>query len=195
MDTCKRFHRLLKNIGKLTDDQCSVSIQETNNDRFFISLQVLPNDGPYKGGKFDFVIKLCYRFPSVAPDLRCLTPIFHPNIDDCGEICLSLLDEWTCDNTLEDCVQGILFLLYNPNLEDPLSPYFCPEDADDMELFYKNVRISMEGGTVEGVEFKRNLVEEKPNYNEGEISICPGVTQELPSTKELFGKDKKTCPA
>jgi len=57
------------------------------------------------------------------------------------------------------CVYGLLYLLKNPNLEDPLSPYFCPEDAEDMDTFYKNVRISLEGGVVDGfIKFKRNIV-------------------------------------
>lgn len=93
--------------------------------------------------------------------IHCLTEIYHPNIDptvyetDCNNVCVSLLDDWQDNNDLEDCVQALLFLLYNPNTEDPLSPYFSPGITE--EEFEDNVRLSLEGGTVDDFIFETNI--------------------------------------
>ena len=95
-------------------------------------------------------IKLATRFPDEVPEVSCSTEVLHPNIDPTGDtanVCLSLLDEWESSFGLEDCVQGLLFLLYEPNQEDPLSPYFC---GDMSENFYREVRISLTGRTHNG---------------------------------------------
>ena len=76
--------------------------------------------------------------PSIAPEVICLTPIFHPNFDPhpsgYGKVCVSLLDEWRCDNDLEDVVQALLFLLYNPNLGFPGTLLMVMTEIDQEEF-------------------------------------------------------------
>jgi len=153
----KDFHKLMKNIASFSNNQANVAQYEENLDEF--KVEITPNDGLYCGGKFEFEIRV-QDYPQKAPNVTCSTQIYHPNIDDNGEICLNLFSEWAETNTLEDCIQGLLFLLYNPNLEDPLSPWFDPQFDTDLEDFAENVRLSLEGGIVEGNQFERNLVVE-----------------------------------
>lgn len=153
----KDFHKLMKNIASFSNNQANVAqFEETLNE---FKVEITPNDGLYSGGKFEFEIRV-KDYPQKAPTVTCGTQIYHPNIDENGEICLNLFSEWAETNTLEDCIQGLLFLLYNPNLEDPLSPWFDPEFDTDLEVFAENVRLSLEGGVVEGNQFERNLVVE-----------------------------------
>lgn len=154
----KDFHKLMKNIASFSNNQANVAQFEENLDEF--KVEITPNDGLYCGGKFEFEIRV-QDYPQKAPTVTCSTQIYHPNIDENGEICLNLFSEWAETNTLEDCIQGLLFLLYNPNLDDPLSPWFDPEFDTDLEVFAQNVRLSLEGGVVEGNEFERNLVVEE----------------------------------
>ena len=69
--------------------------------------------------------------------------------------------------SLEDVVQGLLFLLHQPNLEDPLNSMFGV--AEDEEEFVNNVRRSLRGEEVDGMEFERNLVDgyesDESNFN------------------------------
>ena len=156
----KDFHKLMKSIASFSNKQAEVCRYEENLESF--KVEIVPNDGLYCGGKFDFQVTL-QNYPKDAPNVTCVTQIYHPNIDENGEICLNLFNEWVETNNLEDCVQGLLFLLYNPNLEDPLSPLFDPEQDNDYDTFAQNVRQSLEGGVVEGLSFERNLVEEDKN--------------------------------
>ncbi|EDO32921.1 predicted protein, partial [Nematostella vectensis] len=120
-------------------------------------LQITPTDGAYRGGQFKFSVKT-EDYPNTPPVPRCVNNIYHPNMDlDDGSVCLSLLDDWNESNDLEDLVQGLLFLFYNPNLEDPLSPLFDLTDDYEYGSFEENVRASLEGKTVEGITFPRAL--------------------------------------
>ena len=48
-----------------------------------------------------------------------------------GDVCVSLINDWSPSNTIEDVIMSLLFLLYNPNLDDPLE---MPEDMDEEEF-------------------------------------------------------------
>ena len=169
----KELHQLLRDTEALTEGQSKVhnilerdGTPETKRMVKFV-IAIKPNSGLYKGGNFYFLFKVSHRYPVIAPEVKCLTHIYHPNIDDAGEICLSLFEDWSSEyNCLMHCVHGLLFLLKNPNLEDPLSPYFCPEDAEDVETFHQNVRKSLQGGIIDGFRFERNIVTTEEFRNE-----------------------------
>ncbi|XP_031568209.1 NEDD8-conjugating enzyme ubc12-like [Actinia tenebrosa] len=194
------FHRLLKNVKKLSNNQAKVLDFEDDVTEFH--LEIKPTDGYYKRGKFNFKVKI-ENYPKEAPKVCCETRIYHPNIseEEDGDVCLSLFDDWTDQNDLEDCVQGLLFLLYNPNLEDPLNPYFDPEDRQQHESFEEDVKKSLEGAILEGVEYDRNVVEEElENEYSTEINKVPdrgndeGTEGEEPLHTEFITKDNETTP-
>lgn len=80
-----------------------------------------------------------------------------------------MFSEWVEINILEDCVYGLLFLLYNLNLEDLLNFFFDLEVDIDFEVFVKNVWLFLEGGVIEGCDFERNLVYEDSSIDENII--------------------------
>lgn len=88
-----------------------------------------------------------------------MTKIYHPNIDCMEEednVCLNILDSgWSQDLHLEDLVHGLLFLLYNPNLSDPLSPLFDSETT--YEEYAENVKKSLQGAEIEDFKFDFNF--------------------------------------
>ena len=166
----KHYKSLAKNIASLSNGQACLKL---NSEEEFtlesVQVTVTPRDGPYRGGKFDFEIEIANCYPASAPVVKCLTQIYHPNIDCCdegeGDVCLNLLDElWTSDMTLEDVVQGILFLLHNPNIEDPLNSMFSGEESE--EDYLENVRRSLRGEEVDGVDFEQNLPDGYESDNE-----------------------------
>ncbi|XP_071667390.1 NEDD8-conjugating enzyme UBE2F isoform X2 [Patagioenas fasciata] len=107
---------------------CKVNFPDPNKLHYF-QLTVIPDEGYYQGGKFQFEIEVPDAYNMVPPKVKCLTRIWHPNITETGEICLSLLREhsidgtgWAPTRTLKDVVWGLNSLFTDLlNFDDPLN--------------------------------------------------------------------------
>lgn len=198
----KHYRLLAKNIDSLSDGQAWLKPTDEDSDQedtlTTILVRLAPRSGPYRGGQFDFELDLSDGYPASPPLVRAVTPIYHPNIDyydDCseGEVCLNLLDElWSADMSLEDVVQGLLFLLHEPNLEDPLSSVF--NGTEDEEEFYQTVRQSLRGGMeIEGLYFERNLVDGYTSDNEEENDSTPGNQDANPAMEKPVLTEATEC--
>uniref|UniRef100_A0A3P9PRI7 E2 NEDD8-conjugating enzyme n=1 Tax=Poecilia reticulata TaxID=8081 RepID=A0A3P9PRI7_POERE len=92
-------------------------------------LNLRSDEGYYQSGRFQFEIDVPEAYNMVPPKVRCLTRIWHPNITENGEICLSLLREhsidgtgWAPTRTLKDVVWGLNSLFTDLlNFDDPLN--------------------------------------------------------------------------
>lgn len=93
----------------------------------------------------DAVLELSIVFPATypyaPPVITFVSPIFHPNINTNGSICISTLaKDWSPALTIEKTLLSIMSLLEEPNASDPLRPdaaelYLCDKDA-----YYERVR-------------------------------------------------------
>ena len=181
----KQYRDLVRNIDSFSNGQASIaeSPPEEEDTLTIIYVNISPNDGPYKGGTFKFKFDLSDDYPDISPPkINCLTKVYHPNIDQIddyseGDICLNLLDElWTPELTLEDYIQGLLFLFYNPNIEDPLNPAFHGGESEDE--FEDNVRRSMKGEEIDEIVYDIVLFDEPETNTKGEETELTTPTED-----------------
>ncbi|MBN3307916.1 UBE2F enzyme, partial [Amia calva] len=96
-----RDRLLIKEVAELEANlpsTCKVNFPDVNKLHYF-HLAVTPDEGYYQTGKFQFEIDVPEAYNMVPPKVKCLTRIWHPNITEMGEICLSLLREHSIDGT------------------------------------------------------------------------------------------------
>ena len=83
-------------------------------------LEILPDDGIYKGGTFVFDVKVPQTHRTTCR--RSLeTTVFHPNIDMEGHVCLNILRGLEALLTIQSVMMGLQFLMLEPNPDDPLN--------------------------------------------------------------------------
>lgn len=100
---------------------------------------------PYESGVFKLDVTITDRYPYEPPHIRFKTPIYHPNIDNNGRICLELLKLppsgcWRPVVTIEGVLLAIQTLLCTPNPDDPLMDSIARQYRLDKNEFEKNAR-------------------------------------------------------
>ncbi|CAL9197680.1 unnamed protein product [Musa hybrid cultivar] len=79
---------------------------------------------PYEGLSYKLSLKFPLDYPFKPPLVKFETPCFHPNIDQCGNICLDILQEmWSSAYDCRTILLSIQSLLGEPNNESPLNCY------------------------------------------------------------------------
>ncbi|CAF3789578.1 unnamed protein product [Rotaria sordida] len=194
----------LSRASFLSDSSSSDSDESNSSQAFYI--EITPRDGPYAHGSFVFRIEASSEsdYPDCQPIVSCLTRIYHPNIDttyqNCyNNVCVSTLNDWDggANSTFEDLLQGLMFLFHSPNVDDPLTSNVSTDEKE----FLTNIRIAIEGGTIEDYDndpfemnygYKQYLIEkEKQQIKEGEQiddNLVNILTRE-PNFKQLFNAD------
>ncbi|MCL7047778.1 hypothetical protein MKW94_008480 [Papaver nudicaule] len=82
-----------------------------------------PSDCPFEGGVFYLSIVIPSDYPFKPPVIKFKTKVFHPNIDESGNIQLSILRKkyWTPAMTIIKTLLGICSILTDPDTEDYMS--------------------------------------------------------------------------
>ncbi|XP_019172307.1 PREDICTED: ubiquitin-conjugating enzyme E2 28-like [Ipomoea nil] len=117
--------RILKELRDLQrDPPTSCSAGPVAQDMFHWQATIIgPNDSPYSGGVFQVTIHFPPDYPFKPPKVAFRTKVFHPNINNNGNICLDILkDQWSPALTISKVLLSICSLLTDPNPDDPLVP-------------------------------------------------------------------------
>ncbi|XP_013416041.1 ubiquitin-conjugating enzyme E2 C-like [Lingula anatina] len=78
----------------------------------------------YEGLKYKLTLDFPSSYPYTAPVVKFDTPIFHPNVDTNGNICLDILkEEWSALYTVKTILISIRSLLGEPNNNSPLNTH------------------------------------------------------------------------
>ncbi|KAF2735767.1 ubiquitin-conjugating enzyme [Polyplosphaeria fusca] len=81
-----------------------------------------PADTPYAGLTFKLSMEFATTYPYTAPTVLFKTPIYHPNVDFSGRICLDILKEkWAATMSVSSVLLSLQSLLGEPNNSSPLN--------------------------------------------------------------------------
>jgi ubiquitin-conjugating enzyme E2 F len=126
---------------------CQVYFYNPNELHRF-ELMITPEESFWQGGSFRFVVEVPEEYNFSPPKVKCQTRIWHPNISEEGDICLSLLREssidgmgWAPTRTLKDVVWGLNSLFTDLlNFEDSLNHDAAEHFRQDQNGFQFKVR-------------------------------------------------------
>eukprot|EP01123_Difflugia_compressa_P005856 TRINITY_DN17977_c0_g1_i1.p1 TRINITY_DN17977_c0_g1~~TRINITY_DN17977_c0_g1_i1.p1 ORF type:complete len:249 (+),score=75.50 TRINITY_DN17977_c0_g1_i1:93-839(+) len=149
--------RVQNDLSNIDEEATPGVVLEVNpNDLLHFNVTVEPQDGYWKGGKFQFVINIPHDYPFTAPEVVCNTLIYHPNIDFKGRVCLNILRfEWSAALGLGHVLFGMMTLFLEPNPDDPLNIEAADLMVKNPAKFKQNVTDSLRGKFVAGHQFPK----------------------------------------
>ncbi|KKY22794.1 putative ubiquitin conjugating enzyme [Phaeomoniella chlamydospora] len=99
-----------------------------------------PADTPYTGLTFKISFQFPANYPYAPPTVLFKTPIYHPNVDFSGRICLDILkDKWSAALNVSSVLLSLQSLLGEPNNASPLNGQAAELWDKDMTEFKKHV--------------------------------------------------------
>lgn len=135
--------------------QCAISFPD-KDDLLNFQVAMSPDEGFWKGATFTFSFAVKPLYPHDAPKVKCLTKVFHPNIDVDGNVCLNILrEDWKPILSISAIVYGLLHLFLDPNPNDPLNQEAAEELRKSRADFGRLVDRSLRGGVVQGQSYPR----------------------------------------
>ncbi len=133
------LRRLSHEVGEMkTNPPANCSAGPINDDlRKWEGTIIGPKGSPFENGVFNLKIQFPGNYPFSPPDVKFSTPVYHPNINKSGNICLDILkDQWSPALSISTVLLSICSLLTDPNPNDPLEP--------EVARIYKDNRLQYE---------------------------------------------------
>ncbi|XP_015271090.1 PREDICTED: ubiquitin-conjugating enzyme E2 T [Gekko japonicus] len=143
----QRASRLKRELHLLTTEPPpGITCWQNEGHLDYLRAQILgSSDTPYEKGVFDLEVVVPVRYPFEPPKIRFLTPIYHPNIDSSGRICLDVLrlppkGAWRPSLNIATLLTSIQMLMNEPNPDDPLMADISSEYKYNKQAFLRNAR-------------------------------------------------------
>ncbi|CAJ1070038.1 ubiquitin-conjugating enzyme E2 L3-like [Xyrichtys novacula] len=128
----KRLGKELEEIRK-NGLKCfrSIQVDETNITHW--QGLILPDCYPYDKGAFRIEINFPTEYPFKPPKINFKTKIYHPNIDEKGQVCLPMIsvENWKPATKTYQVIQTLVGLVNSPEPEHPLRADLAEEYTKD----------------------------------------------------------------
>ncbi|XP_014243630.1 ubiquitin-conjugating enzyme E2 L3-like isoform X2 [Cimex lectularius] len=101
---------------------------------------IVPDNPPYNKGSFRIEINFPAEYPFKPPKICFKTKIYHPNIDEKGQVCLPIIsaENWKPATKTDQVIQALIALVNDPEPEHPLRADLAEEFSKDRKKFFKN---------------------------------------------------------
>lgn len=114
-----------------------------------------PRDTPFESGIFKAELKFPINYPEEPPTFKFISPMWHPNIDKDGNVCISILhksgnddfgyeqlnERWMPVRSIESVIMSIVCLLDSPNCESSANPDAGQQVRENREDYNRKVRL------------------------------------------------------
>lgn len=114
-----------------------------------------PKDTPYENGIFRAKMIFPLQYPEAPPTFKFISEMYHPNIDEEGNVCVSILhkpgedkygyeklsERWLPVRNPESVILSIVSLLTAPNCESSANIKAAQSLRDSPEAYYRKVRL------------------------------------------------------
>ncbi len=138
-----RIQREYAEILKEAPETISAGPVQETNLYVWEGMVVGPTGSPYEGGMFLLDIHFPEDYPFKPPVVTFRTPIYHPNINRAGQICLDILKQssWSPVLTITKVLLSISSLLTDANPNDPLRPEVADQYIRDRAQYDVTARM------------------------------------------------------
>ncbi|ROL23526.1 Ubiquitin-conjugating enzyme E2 T [Anabarilius grahami] len=133
---------------------------------------------PYEGGVFTLEINIPERYPFEPPKMRFQTPIYHPNIDNAGRICLDALK------------LPPKLLMSEPNPDDPLMADISSEFKYNKPLYLEKAK---KRTAEHAIQKNKGCVETEEKTSKENKNKKAAHKREALSAQENLEHTKKVC--
>lgn len=140
--------RMQRELKRLQTDPPPGICAWPSNDNLLTRLEAQiegPEGTVYAKGIFKLEIQVPERYPFEPPNVKFVTPIYHPNIDNGGRICLDILNlppkgAWAPSLNIATVLASIGLLLSDPNPDDGLMGDISAEYKHNRSNFDQKAR-------------------------------------------------------
>ncbi len=152
MNPSERISKEFKDINRNPIANCGVTVglfDENNIRNWRVSL-LGPKDTSYKGGLFYLSINFPNDYPTKAPEVCFITPIYHVNVnpkaptfagaESLGHVCISTLNWWKPEYTMREVLTNIFALFYLGNPESPYGLDRADEFRNNRALYEEKIK-------------------------------------------------------
>nr|XP_045727950.1 ubiquitin-conjugating enzyme E2 L3-like [Mirounga angustirostris] len=104
------------------------------------SRRLMKDNPPYDKGAFRMEINFPAEYPLKHPKITFKTKIYHPNIDEKGQVCLPGISAENCKPATRtgQVIQSLTALVNDPQPEQPLWADLAEKYSEDPKKFCKN---------------------------------------------------------
>ncbi|CAM9886098.1 unnamed protein product [Pylaiella littoralis] len=155
--------RVKKDIAELSQHRlnathASTSIDFPDGTRNLLKLKVgvSMTAGLFEGTTFYFILTIPPSYPFHAPTVVCTTRAWHPNIDlHTGLVSLPILShDWRPVLSINTVVFALQLMFIEPTEHYPVNEPAAAALKNNPDLFREQVRLSLSGGCLFGVQFE-----------------------------------------
>uniref|UniRef100_A0A0K8SJW4 Ubiquitin-conjugating enzyme E2-18 kDa n=2 Tax=Lygus hesperus TaxID=30085 RepID=A0A0K8SJW4_LYGHE len=134
--------RLQKELSDLQNSGLKTvrEIQVDEGNLLVWNALIVPSQPPFSNGAFRVELTFPAEYPFKPPRLTLKTKIYHPNFDEKGQICLSIVspENWKPATRVNQVMEALVHLIHEPEPEHPLRADLAEEFVTNRKKFIRN---------------------------------------------------------